>query len=171
VRCGFANEIDVQLAALAAALVDPLTVSAALYFDAVPNMRQLLVAGFPHSEELVGGGFDYRHHLSSPWLMKNTYSTLRGSVKRYYPQNVGSRDCDRIICWGRGVIKWGWNVSMGRQMCDSGGECLRLKRYALQLVAQLPDSRDEAMKVLEYARELIDWEAENDPAPVLQLIG
>jgi uncharacterized Rossmann fold enzyme len=50
-------------------------------------------------------------------------------------------------------------------------DCVRLKRYALQIVAQLPDSREEAMKVLEYARELIDWEAENDPAPVLQLIG
>jgi hypothetical protein len=56
-------------------------------------------------------------------------------------------------------------------MRDNGGECLRLKRYALQIVAQLPDGQEEAMKVLEYARELIDWEAEHDPAPVLQLIG
>jgi hypothetical protein len=59
----------------------------------------------------------------------------------------------------------------GENDMDDLGDCVRLKRYALQIVCQLPDSRVEAMKVLEYARELVDWEAEHDPRPVLQLIG
>jgi len=60
---------------------------------------------------------------------------------------------------------------MAQAIRDDGGDASRLKRYALQVVAQLPDNRDEAMRVLEYARELVDWEAEHDPKPVLQLIG
>lgn len=35
---------------------------------------------------------------------------------------------------------------------------VREKRNALQIVAQLPENRDEALRVLAYARELIDWE-------------
>jgi len=60
----------------------------------------------------------------------------------------------------------------GGEMSEMG-DYSRLKRYALQVVTQLPDSRAEAMLVLEYARELVEWQAEHDlaHAPVLQVIG
>lgn len=35
----------------------------------------------------------------------------------------------------------------------------RLRRFALQIVQQLPEDKNEALKVLEYARELIAWES------------
>ena len=56
-------------------------------------------------------------------------------------------------------------------MRDEGMDRLSLKRYAFQIVAQLPESREEALRALEYARELVDWENERGPCSVLQLIG
>ena len=47
----------------------------------------------------------------------------------------------------------------------------RLKRYALQVAAQLPDDKQEAMIVLEYARELVIWEREAGETAQLRLIG
>ena len=55
---------------------------------------------------------------------------------------------------------------------DAGNDESRLKRYALQIAAQLPDGREEALRVLEYAKQLVEWEDEVlDASPVLQLIG
>ena len=34
----------------------------------------------------------------------------------------------------------------------------KLRRFALQIVQQLPEAKEEAIKVLEYARELVGWE-------------
>jgi hypothetical protein len=35
----------------------------------------------------------------------------------------------------------------------------RLKRHASEIVSQLPQDRDSALRVLDYARELVEWEA------------
>lgn len=40
-----------------------------------------------------------------------------------------------------------------------GNQTLRLKRYAVQIATQLPENRDEALQVLDYVRELVEWEA------------
>jgi hypothetical protein len=57
-------------------------------------------------------------------------------------------------------------------MLEVPGDCSRLKRFALQIAAQLPDDRQEAVLVLEYARELVGWEAERDDrGPVLRVVG
>jgi hypothetical protein len=47
-----------------------------------------------------------------------------------------------------------------------------LKRLALQIAAQLPTIREESLLVLEFARELVEWENRpaDDPAPVLKLV-
>lgn len=53
-------------------------------------------------------------------------------------------------------------------------EALRLKRQAVQIATQLPENKEEALKVLDYARELVQWEAENISQcgqELLRLIG
>ena len=47
----------------------------------------------------------------------------------------------------------------------------RLKRYAFQIAIQLPESKEEALRVLEYARDLIDWQNEAVKAPLFEVIG
>lgn len=42
--------------------------------------------------------------------------------------------------------------------------CQRLKRHASEIVSQLPPDRDSALRVLDYARELVEWEAGSVPA-------
>lgn len=48
---------------------------------------------------------------------------------------------------------------------------LRLKRCAVQLAAQMPESRAECLKVIEYLAELVEWETEPVSRPALELIG
>lgn len=40
----------------------------------------------------------------------------------------------------------------------SGGNECKLRRHAFQIVQQLPENGSEAMRVLDYARELVRWE-------------
>lgn len=47
----------------------------------------------------------------------------------------------------------------------------RLKRFALQVVIMLPAESDDALRVLEYAKELLEWENRVALAPILHLIG
>lgn len=47
-------------------------------------------------------------------------------------------------------------MDLGQTSTGNGEDALWLKRQALQIVMQLPDDRDEAIKVLGYARELVD---------------
>ena len=56
-----------------------------------------------------------------------------------------------------------------RLSCDK--DDARLKRHAIQIATQLPENREEALRVLDYARELVDWEDETVERPVLELIG
>jgi len=46
----------------------------------------------------------------------------------------------------------------------------RLKRYALQIASQLPDNKMEAMRVLEYLRDLVEWEDEEPEQRVVDLV-
>jgi len=46
----------------------------------------------------------------------------------------------------------------------------RLKRNAIQIATQLPENREEAMRVLELARELVDWEDAEPTMPILALV-
>ena len=46
---------------------------------------------------------------------------------------------------------------------------IRLKRHAIQIAIQLPEDRAEALKVLEYAADLIEWQ-EDAPDPKLKLV-
>lgn len=39
----------------------------------------------------------------------------------------------------------------------------KLKRFAFQVVQQLPENRKDAVRVLEYARELVQWESDENP--------
>lgn len=41
---------------------------------------------------------------------------------------------------------------------QNDGEVERLKRLAAQMFAQLPENREEALKVVLILRELVDWE-------------
>jgi hypothetical protein len=55
----------------------------------------------------------------------------------------------------------------------SGQECGRkcsLKRLAEQLSMQLPDDKGEALLVVEFMRELVNWEHAADAAEVLRLV-
>lgn len=47
-------------------------------------------------------------------------------------------------------------MGLAQTSAGHGDETLWLKRQALQIVMQLPDEREEALKVLGYARELVD---------------
>lgn len=47
----------------------------------------------------------------------------------------------------------------------SGSSTTQLKDKAFQIAAQLPQDRQEAMQVLEYLRELVDWRGEDSPGP------
>ena len=47
-----------------------------------------------------------------------------------------------------------------------------LKRLALQIAIQLPDDKREALRTLEYIRELVDWhDDESAGKPVLRIVG
>jgi len=48
---------------------------------------------------------------------------------------------------------------------------LSLKRLALQIAMQLPDDKREALRTLEYIRELVDWHDESAGKPVLRIVG
>lgn len=55
----------------------------------------------------------------------------------------------------------------------AGQECGRkcsLKRLAEQLCMQLPDERTEAILVLEFMRELVNWEHADVAGEVLRLV-
>lgn len=52
---------------------------------------------------------------------------------------------------------WWVGSLVGLRMSKKEAACL--KRYAIQIATQLPESREEALLVLEYARELVDWES------------
>lgn len=54
---------------------------------------------------------------------------------------------------------------------DEPGEASRLKHYALEIVAQLPLDKSEALRVLTYARELVEWQDEAPKADVIQLVA
>ncbi len=54
---------------------------------------------------------------------------------------------------------------------DGKNDDARLKRFALQIATQMPENRQEAMRVLEYLKELVEWEDGEVSEPVLQLIG
>lgn len=47
-----------------------------------------------------------------------------------------------------------------------------LRKIAVNMAAMLPDTRDEALTVLEYLRELADWEhtERRAAAPVVRLV-
>lgn len=49
-------------------------------------------------------------------------------------------------------------------------EATRLKRYAIQIAAQLPEDREEALRVLQFARELVDWGMPEPAAKSLHLV-
>ena len=52
-------------------------------------------------------------------------------------------------------------------------DTLRLKRHAVQIATQLPENRVDALRVLEFAREIVEW-ADGDTgavAKVLKVIG
>ena len=53
---------------------------------------------------------------------------------------------------------------------DEANDASRLKHYALEIVSQLPIDRAEALIVLGYARELIEWQAEL-PADIIKLVA
>ena len=45
-----------------------------------------------------------------------------------------------------------------------------LKRQAMQIVTILPEDREDALQILDYARKLLDWETTTDAASaVVQL--
>ena len=46
----------------------------------------------------------------------------------------------------------------------NAGEALRLKRYAVQIATQLPENREEALRVLEFAREIVEWGTQAETA-------
>ena len=50
-------------------------------------------------------------------------------------------------------------------------DILRLKRHAVQIATQLPENREDALRVLEFAREIVEWEDGGAVASVLKLIG
>ena len=54
-------------------------------------------------------------------------------------------------------------------------EAAGLKRYAIQIATQLPENRDEALRVLDYVREIVEWETPEAAAdgivPIVRRIG
>lgn len=56
---------------------------------------------------------------------------------------------------------------MGGQ--ERGRKC-SLKRLAEQLSMQLPDDKIEALLVVEFMRELVNWEHASDVAGVVRLV-
>lgn len=46
---------------------------------------------------------------------------------------------------------------VGLRMSKKEAACL--KRYAIQIATQLPENRDEALRVLEYVREIVEWKS------------
>lgn len=45
-------------------------------------------------------------------------------------------------------------------MPDSARTDAMLRRYAIQIAQQLPENRDDALRILEHIRGLIEWEHE-----------
>lgn len=64
-------------------------------------------------------------------------------------------------------------VVMGdnREYAEGRVENARLKRQALQIAMQLPESKAEALEVLQYVRELVDWELGNSTAAIVRLVA
>ncbi len=54
---------------------------------------------------------------------------------------------------------------MGHADTQSGEDALWLKRQALQIVMQLPDDRQDALRVLEYSKELVLTYLGDEPVP------
>ena len=52
-------------------------------------------------------------------------------------------------------------------MSEKKATIARLKRYAVQIATQLPDNREDAMRVLDYARELVEWAEPEEGAQVV----
>lgn len=46
----------------------------------------------------------------------------------------------------------------------------RLRRFAIQIVQQMPENKAEAMLVLEYARELVLWENPDSGIQIVELV-
>lgn len=64
------------------------------------------------------------------------------------------------------MAKWRKEAGMEPDKDDT-----RLKRFALQVVIMLPAENREALRVLEYAKEILEWEHREVLAPILHLIG
>jgi hypothetical protein len=47
----------------------------------------------------------------------------------------------------------------------------RLRRFALQIAVQLPEDKKEALRVLGYMRELIDWQDDSVAKPAPHIVS
>lgn len=52
---------------------------------------------------------------------------------------------------------------MGDRQRDDGA----LRRYAIQIAQQLPENKEDALALLRYIRELVDWEHDDGGPRVL----
>ena len=103
---------------------------------------------------------------------------FRGVVKRIIHKSWSSRKRDSKIFCGvyveqnQSIVSTQNHLRVVEMGSKNYNDAVRLKQTAFQIAAQLPTEQDEALKILELARQLVLWKiALNSAAPVLHLIS